>query len=65
MLFLIDLQMDENKPLIEESTQSTRTRHNTTWYLPKEGDIKSPDSLNNIKSPDSDIKSPDSLNNLG
>ena len=38
--FLIDLQMDENKPLIEKSTQSTRTRHNTTWYSPKEEEIK-------------------------
>ena len=32
--------MDEINHLIEESTQSTRTRHNTTWYSPKEGDIK-------------------------
>ena len=32
--------MDENKPLFEESTQSVRTRENTTWYTSEERDQK-------------------------
>ena len=32
--------MDENKPLFEESTQSVRTKENTTWYTSEERDQK-------------------------